>query len=108
MWSAANQRAWACHLGRLPLECQLGVNRFGGEAADIYARHIPNTPRAVIDRAWDARLSKFKGFEPHVKFDPAGAQTVLDIRNQYGVPKKTSPIGAYVDESFYDQALRPR
>jgi ABC-type nitrate/sulfonate/bicarbonate transport system substrate-binding protein len=32
------------------------------EAADIYARHIPNTPRPVIDKAWEAMVSKSEGF----------------------------------------------
>src|ERR1700754_1140939 len=77
------------------------------EAADIYAKHIPDTPRAVIDKAWDVMLSKSEGFEPHAKFDPVGAQMVLDIRNQYGVPKKELVYWHdYVDESFYNDALR--
>lgn len=83
------------------------INR--AEAADIYAKHIPDTPRAVIDKAWDVMLSKSEGFEPHAKFDPVGAQMVLDIRNQYGVPKKELVYWHdYVDESFYNDALRQR
>jgi ABC-type nitrate/sulfonate/bicarbonate transport system substrate-binding protein len=79
------------------------------EAAEIYARHIPNSPRPVIDKAWDAMLSKLEGFQPHAKFDPVGARTALDIRSQYGVPKKQlTDWRKYVDESFYDHALAIR
>jgi ABC-type nitrate/sulfonate/bicarbonate transport system substrate-binding protein len=79
------------------------------EAADIYAKHIPDTPRVVIDKAWDAMLSKSEGFQPHAKFDAKGAETVLDIRNQYGVPKKQlTDWRKYVDESFYDDAQKHR
>jgi ABC-type nitrate/sulfonate/bicarbonate transport system substrate-binding protein len=79
------------------------------EAAGIYARHIPNSPRPVIDKAWDAMLSKREGFQPHAKFDPVGAKTTLDIRSQYGVPRKElTDWRKYVDQSFYDHALATR
>jgi ABC-type nitrate/sulfonate/bicarbonate transport system substrate-binding protein len=79
------------------------------DAADIYARHIPNSPPQVIDKAWEAMLSKQEGFQPHAKFDPVGAKTALDIRSQYGVPKKElTDWRKYVDESFYDHALGTR
>jgi ABC-type nitrate/sulfonate/bicarbonate transport system substrate-binding protein len=79
------------------------------EAADIYAKHIPNSPRPVIDKAWEAMFSKLEGFQPHAKFDPVGARTALDIRAQYGVPKKElTDWSKYVDESFYDRAVGSR
>ena len=76
------------------------------EAADIYVRRIPNTPRTAIDKAWEAMLSKSEGFQPRAKFDPVGAQTALDVRTQYGVPQKQlTDWRKYVDESFYNHAL---
>jgi ABC-type nitrate/sulfonate/bicarbonate transport system substrate-binding protein len=76
------------------------------EAADIYAKHILNTPRSVIDRAWGLMVWKTEGFQLHAKFDPVGAQTALQIRTEYGVPQKTlTDWRKYVDESFYNQAL---
>jgi ABC-type nitrate/sulfonate/bicarbonate transport system substrate-binding protein len=76
------------------------------EAAAIYARHIPNTPADVIDKAWDTMLSGKEGFERHAKFDPTGAKNALDIRNEYGVPKKhLTDWRAYVDESYYNHAV---
>jgi ABC-type nitrate/sulfonate/bicarbonate transport system substrate-binding protein len=76
------------------------------EAADIYARHISNTPRPVIDTAWDLMHSKTEGFQPHAKFDPVGARTALEIRSQYGVPRKAlTEWRKYIDESYYSQAL---
>jgi len=79
------------------------------EAAAIYARHIPDTPRPVIDKAWTAMLSPGEGFQPRAKFDPVGAATALSIRTQYGVPQKTlTDWRKYVDESFYERALGGR
>jgi ABC-type nitrate/sulfonate/bicarbonate transport system substrate-binding protein len=79
------------------------------EAAEIYARHIPNSPRPVIDKAWDAMLAKTEGFQPRAKFDPVGASTALSIRTQYGVPQKTlTDWRKYVDESYYERALSGR
>jgi hypothetical protein len=50
------------------------------EPADVYAKHIPNSPHPVIDKAWDAMHSKLEGFRLHAKFDSVGAKTALDIR----------------------------
>jgi ABC-type nitrate/sulfonate/bicarbonate transport system substrate-binding protein len=76
------------------------------EAADIYARHIPNSPRPVIEKAWETMLSKSEGFQLRAKFDPVGAQTALDVRTQYGIPQKQlTDWRKYVDESFYNLAL---
>ncbi|WP_168202992.1 MULTISPECIES: ABC transporter substrate-binding protein [unclassified Tardiphaga] len=79
------------------------------EAATIYARYIPNTPDALIAKAREAMLSETEGFQPRAKFDPAGAQTALAVRKQYGVPKKDLPDWrTYVDETFYDEALKAK
>jgi ABC-type nitrate/sulfonate/bicarbonate transport system substrate-binding protein len=71
------------------------------EAADIYARHIPNSPRPVIDKAWDAMHSKLEGFQLHAKFDSVGAKNALDIRAQYGVPKKQLTAGTDTSTSRF-------
>lgn len=79
------------------------------QAADIYARHIPNSPHLVIDKAWDTMHSKLEGFQRHAKFDPVGAKNALGIRSQYGAPKKElTDWHKYVDESFYDRATGTR
>jgi ABC-type nitrate/sulfonate/bicarbonate transport system substrate-binding protein len=114
--SGVARRSWAAtHSGQLKsfIRAYVTANDWladpqnRAEAADIYAKHIPDTPRAVIDKAWDAMLGKSEGFEPHAKFDPVGALTVLDIRNEYGVPKKElTDWHAYVDDSFYNEALK--
>jgi ABC-type nitrate/sulfonate/bicarbonate transport system substrate-binding protein len=79
------------------------------EAAEIYAKHIPNSPRPAIDKAWDAMHSKLEGFQLHAKFDPIGAKNALDIRARYGVPRKQlTDWHKYVDESFYNRATQTR
>lgn len=76
------------------------------EAIAIYQRHIADTPRPIVDKAWDAMLSKSEGFQPRAKFDGAAAKLTLAVRNQYGVPRKElGDWRKYVDESYYDRAL---
>ncbi|MDB5824288.1 MAG: transporter substrate-binding protein [Herminiimonas sp.] len=77
------------------------------EALKVYQDHLPNTPRNVADKAWEAMVSPTEGFQPHAKFDARGAEMALAIRNQYGTPKKTlGDWKKYVDESYYEQALK--
>jgi ABC-type nitrate/sulfonate/bicarbonate transport system substrate-binding protein len=116
--SGAARRSWAvAHPDELrsfirayvAASAWLADDRNRAEASTIYAQFIPDTPDAVIAKAWDAMLSKTEGFQPRAKFDPAGAQTALEVRKQYGVPTKDLPDWrTYVDETFYDEALKAR
>jgi ABC-type nitrate/sulfonate/bicarbonate transport system substrate-binding protein len=116
--SGVARRSWAtAHRDRLEsyIRAYVAANDWladpanRAEAADIYAKHIPNSPRPVIDKAWQAMFSKAEGFQPHAKFDPVGARTALDIRAQYGVPRKElTDWRKYVDETFYDHAVGTR
>jgi ABC-type nitrate/sulfonate/bicarbonate transport system substrate-binding protein len=116
--SGVARRSWAlAHPNRLEdfIRAYVAANDWladpanRAEAADIYAKHIPNSPRPVIDKAWDAMHSKLEGFQLHAKFDSVGAKNALDIRAQYGVPKKElTDWHKYVDGSFYDHAFGTR
>lgn len=106
-WAAANPGRLTSFIRAYVAACDwLADPANRPEAAEIYARNIPNSSRTVIDKAWEDMFTKAEGFQAHAKFDPKGAQTVLDIRNRYGIPKKElADWHKYVDESFYNKAL---
>ena len=91
------------------------IRRTAAEAADIYAaKHIPNSaPRPVIDKAWEAMFSKLEELPAprQVRSRRSIETACLDIRAQYGVPKKELTDWrkwGHVDESFYDRAVGSR
>jgi ABC-type nitrate/sulfonate/bicarbonate transport system substrate-binding protein len=76
------------------------------EAIAIYQKYVPNTPREIADKAWEVMLSGKEGFQRRAKLDPQGAQTVVQIRSEFGTPKKVLEDPAkYFDESYYGKAL---
>lgn len=104
-WAAAHRESLESFIRAYVANDWLADPGHRAGAANIYAKHIPNSPRPMIDKAWEAMFSKLEGFQPRAKFDPVGARTALDIRAQYGVPKKElTDWRKYVDESFYDHA----
>ncbi len=97
---AAFIRAYVAALDWLYAE----INR--DEALAIYSRRLPGTPLAIAQKAYAVMLSGNEGFQRRAKLDIAGIRTVLEVRSEYGLPKKrlSDPL-KYVDESFYRQAL---
>jgi hypothetical protein len=51
--------------------------------------------------------SSGKGFTPSAKLDLAGVRKVLELRSEYGRPKKelTDPM-KYYDAQYYEAAIR--
>ena len=77
------------------------------EAVRLYRARIPNVSEELADKAWSVMNTGPEGFQPLAKFDPASARLALDVRNQYGVPKKQlGDWRKYVDESFYAEATK--
>lgn len=71
--------------------------------------HVPAMPAEIASRACAVFLSEDGGFDRHARFDMPGVQTILDLRAQYGVPKKE--LGKpedYIDETWYRRALAGR
>ena len=93
----------ATHLRSLTNE-QVRLEHLQAVIEEHYFKHEKEFT-AESDKAWDAMHSKLEGFQLHAKFDPVGAKNALDIRSQYGVPRKElTDWRKYVDESFYDRA----
>ncbi len=75
-------------------------------AVRILIENAKATPQAAADM-YIKMMDPVTGFTPKARIDVAGIQTVLDLRAQYGVPKKTmgSP-SKYYDDRYYRAAGR--
>jgi ABC-type nitrate/sulfonate/bicarbonate transport system substrate-binding protein len=64
------------------------------------------TPQAAAD-IYTKMMDPVTGFTPKARIDVAGIQTALNLRAQYGVPKKPmGPPSKYYDDRYYNQASR--
>ncbi|HXF33116.1 MAG TPA: ABC transporter substrate-binding protein [Candidatus Acidoferrales bacterium] len=64
------------------------------------------TPQAATG-IYAKMMDPVNGFTPKARIDVPGIQTALNLRAQYGVPKKTlGPPSKYYDDRYYQQALR--
>lgn len=80
-----------------------------GEAVAIYRKYLPKASEASARKAWDALLaSKDEGLAKDGRIDMKGVATVLELRAEYGEPRKVlGDPSKYVDESYYRQAMQP-
>jgi len=77
------------------------------EAVATYRRNLPQASEAAAQKAWEALLGGTEGFQRKGKIDARGARTVLELRSEYGRPPKTlDDPSKYIDESYYEKALR--
>ncbi|MEO9163484.1 MAG: ABC transporter substrate-binding protein [Casimicrobiaceae bacterium] len=82
------------------------VNR--NEALQIYERVAKSTPEAA-QKAYELLLTTDDGIQRRGKIDIEGIRTVLKLRSVYGQPRRIldDPL-KYVDESFYNEAIREK
>ena len=77
-----------------------------GEAAAIYRKHLPKAGEEGARKAWDALVPGPEGFQAKAKLDLAGCETVLEIRSEFGEPRKAlRDASKYIDESYYARAI---
>ena len=77
------------------------------EAVAIYQKNIPNSTRETAEKAWEVMLSGKEGFQRRAKIDQDGVRSVVQIRSEFGTPKKQlGDSSRYVDERWYEKALR--
>ncbi len=71
------------------------------EGIQILGRNA-NFPSALAQKAFDILVDPFAGFAPAAAPDLEGIRTVLDLRSEFAVPRKTfgGPL-AYVDLRYY-------
>ena len=75
------------------------------EAVAIYRKQLPQATDASARKAWDVLLAGSEGFQKKGKIDPDGVGTVLQLRSEYGRPrKKLDDPSKYFDETYYLKA----
>ena len=79
------------------------------EAVAIYRNHLPNLPADAAQPQVDSLLDQREGFERGGALDLDGMMTVLRIRSELGLPRKslTDPT-PYVDERYHKAAAAAR
>jgi ABC-type nitrate/sulfonate/bicarbonate transport system substrate-binding protein len=76
------------------------------EAVSIYRQHLPTVPEPAAALHIAALLGEREGFTRGTLLDAQGIQTVLKIRSELGVPRKTlTDPSRYIDESYHEAAL---
>ena len=75
------------------------------DAVDLLRRRMPAIKAGVVDAVMGKLLGADTGLTPLAALDPAGMQTVLDLRSRYARPAKplTSPE-PYLDLRYYERA----
>jgi len=80
-----------------------------GEAAKILRSHMPNVPEAAAPKLIDDLVSPKLGYSRKGEIDPVGSKVVLDLRSQYGEPKKQlTDVAKYLDTKYLEAALKSR
>jgi ABC-type nitrate/sulfonate/bicarbonate transport system substrate-binding protein len=78
------------------------------EAVAIYRRRLPNVPEDAAQRHVNSLLGAREGFTRGGALDSEGMMTVLRIRSEFGLPRKTLTDPArYVDERYQQAARKP-
>jgi ABC-type nitrate/sulfonate/bicarbonate transport system substrate-binding protein len=76
------------------------------EAIAILRKNLPQLTPEVAEASY-GRLINPDGLAPKAQIDMQGVKTVLDLRSQYGQPKKELGDPAkYYDPKYYDAALK--
>ena len=75
------------------------------EAVQIYRQHLPNVPEDAAQLHVNALLGERDGFTRGGALDFEGMMTVLRIRSEFGLPRKTLTDPArYIDERYLKAA----
>lgn len=76
------------------------------EALQIFQAHLPGTSAEVAAQSYAVLLDPVNGFPRRGEIDVAGVKVAMDIRSQYGEPRKvlTDP-SRYYDLSYYQAAI---
>jgi ABC-type nitrate/sulfonate/bicarbonate transport system substrate-binding protein len=84
---------------------QAPANKQGALA--ILRAEMPEVDQAGAEENYTIQVADPKGFDPGGKLDLAGAKEVLSLRRQYGPQgKPATDIGRFIDESYYERALK--
>jgi len=76
-------------------------------ALAIYQKHLPGVTPAQAEGAYGALLNGGDGLQREAKLSLPGVRKVIELRAEFGEPKKAVGEPAkYIDESYYNDAIR--
>jgi ABC-type nitrate/sulfonate/bicarbonate transport system substrate-binding protein len=79
------------------------------EAVAIYRKQLPQASEESAQKAWEALTGEREGLQLDGRLDHAGIRTVLELRSEYGEPRKAfGPPERYIDEAYLDKARKQR
>jgi ABC-type nitrate/sulfonate/bicarbonate transport system substrate-binding protein len=107
-WAKANAEALSNFIrARLDALSWLYRPENRGAAAHILLEKVPNLTPELAAATCDVFLAKSDGFEPEARIDVEGMKAVLDLRSEYGRPRKTlSDPAKYCDLTYYEAARK--
>jgi ABC-type nitrate/sulfonate/bicarbonate transport system substrate-binding protein len=75
------------------------------EAIALLRKNLPNMPEELAVKSYDILLDPKAGFTRRAELDVEGIKTVLQLRSEYGEPRKTlTDPSKYYDQQFYAKA----
>jgi ABC-type nitrate/sulfonate/bicarbonate transport system substrate-binding protein len=76
------------------------------EANAILRKHLPQMSEQLAEQSY-SYMAGPKGFTPNAMIDMEGVKKVLELRSQYGEPKKALTDAAkYYEPKYYDAAMK--
>jgi len=85
----------------------LAESRNREEAASSLMRHMPGFDAALAGTAYDRLLDKRTGLFRDLRINREGVETVLRLRSEYGLPRKSlSDPRRYIDDTYLAGALK--
>jgi len=76
------------------------------EALQIFQNHLPGTSADIAAQSYDVLLDPVNGFPKRAEIDVEGVKVAMEIRGQYGEPRKIlSDPARYYDLTYYQAAI---
>ncbi len=75
-------------------------------AIELLLKNTPNLPRATAEDIYANTTGKGSVVSPKAALDPAGVAKVVQLRSEYGVPKKKLDARKFYDLSYYKAATK--
>lgn len=77
------------------------------EALDIFKKYMQDTTDTMAEASYRILLDPVTGIQKDAAIDTNGMREVVDLRNKWGMPKRTlGDATKYYDSSFYEAAIK--
>ncbi len=107
-WAAANQTQVVAYIrGYQDATAWLYDPKNKEEALALFMKNVPNSTRQSAEVSYSVLLAPQSGFQKNAAIDKTGVQTVLNLRQKYGQPKRAiGGVDSYYDSRYFDQAIQ--